>query len=299
MRISINDVIIIGAGPAGVSTAIQLKRYGIGAILLEKEEIGGLLRNANLVENYPGFPEGIPGPKLVELFKKQLKKAGVRVHFEEVLELDYRNEVFLVNTNKRAITCRILVIASGTKARRLSNVDIPEDIEHRIFYEIYPLTRVASKKIAIIGSGDIAFDYALNLSKKNAVIILNRGKRVKCLPLLWERAMGTKKISYQEDTQVKKIKCQDGGLILTCYNTVGEWRMYISYLVVAIGREPYLDFLSENLKKNLEKLQKTKVLYMIGDVKNDIYRQTAIAVGNGIKAAMEIYRKIKEEDSCE
>lgn len=291
----VENVIIIGAGPAGLSTAIQLSRFNIEPVLLEKEKVGGLLRNANLVENYPGFPEGIPGPKLVELFERQLKKAGVRVHFEEALEIVYRNEVFLVNTNKRTITCRILVIASGTKARKLSNLEISADIENRIFYEIHPLTQVANEKIAIIGSGDIAFDYALNLSKKNKIIILNRGKKVKCLPLLWERAIGTEKISYEEDTQVRKIKCQDDKLILTCYNSVGKWKMNISYLVVAIGREPYLDFLSEDLKKSLEKLQKTKVLYMIGDVKNGIYRQTAIAVGDGIKVAMEIYRKIKEE----
>ncbi len=295
---NINEVVIIGAGPAGLSTVIQLKRYGIEPILLEKEEIGGLLRNANLVENYPGFPEGITGPKLIKLFKKQLKNTMVKVHFEEVLELDYRNEVFFVNTNQRVVTCCIAVIASGTKPCRLSNLNISTDIADRIFYEIYPLTKVAKEKIAIIGSGDIAFDYALNLSKKNGVIILNKGKRVKCLPLLWERAMGSEKISYKENTQVKKIKYHDEGLILTGYNTRGEWSMYVSCLVVAIGREPYLDFLSDNIKKNLEELQKTKMLYMIGDVKNDIHRQTAIAVGDGIKSAMEIHRKIKEKELC-
>ena len=284
---------IIGAGPAGVAAVIQLKRYGIEPILLEKGEIGGLLKNANLVENYPGFPEGIPGHELVKLFKKQLENAGVRVHFEEVLALDYRNEMFFINTNQRTITCRIVVIASGTKPQGFSNPDVTADIEKRIFYEICPLVQVTNEKIAIIGSGDIAFDYALNLSKKNEVIILNRGKRVKCLPLLWKRAMGNEKISYREDTQVKKIKCCDNGVVLICSSPVGKYEMYAHSLIVAIGREPCFDFLSENLKKNLEKLQKSKVLYIIGDVKNDIYRQTAIAVGNGIKAAMEIYRKIK------
>ena len=151
-------MVIIGAGPAGLSTAIQLKRYDIEPTLLEKEEIGGLLRNANLVENYPGFPSGVPGPELVKLFKKQLENAQIKVYFEKVLELDYKNGLFSIKTNQKKITCRIVVIASGTKPRKLSNLDLPTEIENHIFYEIYPLTQVTNKKIAIIGAGDAAFD---------------------------------------------------------------------------------------------------------------------------------------------
>lgn len=293
---NVNDVVIIGAGPAGLGAAIQLKPYGIELILLEKEKVGGLLRNANLVENYPGFPEGIPGPELIKLFKRQLKNVRVKIQFEEVLELDNKNGVFIINTTQRTIISRIVVIASGTKPRRLSNLNISKDFENRIFYEVYPLAQVVNEKIAIIGAGDAAFDYALNLSKKNEVVILNRGSRVKCLSLLFERGIGNEKISYLENIQVKNIECFDSYLTLTCYDTTCEREIYVSYLLVATGRDPCLDFLSENLKENLEKLQKLKVLHIIGDVKNDIYRQTAIAVGDGIKAAMEIYRKLKGEN---
>lgn len=292
-----NDVVIIGAGPAGLATAIQLKRYGIEPTLLERKDIGGLLRNANLVENYPGFPQGISGPKLIDLFKEQLKSSMVRVYFEEVLEVDYTNSGFLVTTNQRAITSRIAVIASGTKARRLSNLNISKDFADRVLYEIYPLTQVENEKIAVVGSGDIAFDYALNISQKNEVMILNRGEKVKCLPLLWARAAASEKISYKENTQVRKIEYYDERLTLTCHNAKSEWQIHVSYLVVAIGREPHLEFLSENIIKNLEELQKAKVLYMVGDVKNDMYRQTAIAIGYGVKSAMEIHRKLKVE-SC-
>jgi thioredoxin reductase len=195
------------------------------------------------------------------------------------------------------ITSRIAVIASGTKPRRFFNHDISADIKKRIFYEIYPLTQVTDEKIVIIGSGDIAFDYALNLSSKgNEVIILNRGKIVKCLPWLWKRAARSEKISYRENTQIKNVQCHDDGLILICHNSTGECELQARYLVVAVGREPCLDFLSENLLRNLEKLQKANVLYMVGDVKNSIYRQTAICVGDGIKAAMVAHKKIIGED---
>ncbi len=296
---SIGDVVIIGAGPAGLTAALELKRNGFGSIILEKDEIGGLLRNANLVENYPGFPGGIPGSELIKLFEKQINHAGVRVHFEEVLELDYRKGVFSVKTDRRTITCHIAVIASGTKPRTLSNLEIPTDSEKRIFYEIHSLTHVTDENIAIIGSGDLAFDYALNLSKKNEIVIFNRGKRVKCLPLLWGRAEKNKKISYKEETQVKKIKLHDAQLILTCKNIESEWETAVSYLVVAIGRKPYLDFLSDHLRENLESLQTRKLLYMIGDVKNNRYRQTAIAVGDGIKSVMDICQTMKGEEICE
>jgi thioredoxin reductase len=288
---NVNDVVIIGAGPAGLGAAIQLKRYGIEPILLEKEKVGGLLRNANLVENYPGFPEGIPGPELIKLFTRQLENIRIKIQFEEVLELDNRKGVFITNTTQRTIISRFVVIASGTKPRKLSNLNISKDFENHIFYEVSSLAQVANEKIAIIGAGDAAFDYALNLSKKNEVIILNRESRVKCLPLLFERCIGNKNISYLENIQVKNIVCFDSYLTLTCYDTTSEREIYVSYLLVATGRDPRLDFLSENLKKNLVKLQKSKVLHIIGDVKNDIYRQTAIAGGDGIKAAMEIYRK--------
>ena len=292
---NIKDVVIIGAGPAGISAAIQLKRYGIEPTLLEKEEIGGLLKNANLVENYPGFPNGVPGPELVKLFKKQLENAQIKVHFEKVLKLHYKNGLFSIKTNQKKITCHIIVIASGTKPRKLSNLNITAEIKNHIYYEIYPLIQVKNKKITIIGAGDASFDYALNLSKQNKVTILNRGEEVKCLPLLWKRTMETKNITYLQTTNIENIKLHNKGLTLTCHNNAKKWEMHVSYLVVAIGREPCLDFLNKTLIKDLERLQKLKILYMIGDVKNGIYRQTAIAIGDGIKAAMEIYKKLKEE----
>lgn len=289
-----NNIVIIGAGPAGISAAIQLRRYDIEVTVLEKNAIGGLLRNANLVENYPGFPKGISGRRLVELFRKQLEREGINIYFEEVVDVDYKNKLFVVNTDKRTITRSKLVIATGTKPIVLSDIDISADARKRIFYEIDHLIGITGNNITIIGSGDVAFDYALNLSKKNRVLILNRGHSVKCLPLLWRRASKSKRISYLEDTYIKKIRYDNHGLLLSCYSRGDMIDIYTSYLIVAIGRKPYLDFISDNLKNKIEELQETKQLYLIGDVKNNIYRQTAIAVGDGIKAAMEIHREMAE-----
>ena len=287
-----HEVVIIGAGPAGIATAIQLKRYNIEPLLLEKEAVGGLLRNAHVVENYPGFPEGISGIALVELFKKQLKNAGVAVSFEAVLELDYRDGAFLIKTDSQEIVVITVVIATGTKPCKLINVKIADDIRSKIFYDIYSILDSKKKNIAIIGAGDAAFDYALNLARNNEVVIVNRSSHIKCLPLLWERSMKSDSISYLHDINVEAIEKKGSKALLTCFDTESQEKKEMSadYVIVAIGREPGLDFLSDKLKKSLETLTKINKLYMVGDVRNGLYRQTAIAVGDGIKAAMEIFR---------
>ena len=295
----IKDVLIIGAGPAGIATAIQLKRYNIEPVLLEQEEIGGLLRNAHLVENYPGFPEGIRGLDLVGLFKKQLKNTGVKVSFERVLELEYRDRVFFTKTNRGVITSSIVVIATGTKPRTISAPPISDDIKDRILYEINPILGMTNKKIVIIGAGDAAFDYALNLSQRNEVVIMNRSERAQCIPVLLERCLKSENISYLRQVSVREINKEDNKLLLTCIHRDSQNgnQIYADYVIVATGRDPCLDFLGGESKRNLKTLINANKLHMVGDVRNGIYRQTAICVGDGIKTAMKIYRDIGREDT--
>jgi thioredoxin reductase (NADPH) len=296
--VDIKDVVIIGAGPAGIATAIQLKRYNIEFILLEQEETGGLLRNAYLVENYPGFPEGIKGLELVKLFKKQLKKSGIEVSSERVLELEYRDSGFLTKTSKTTIMSKIAVIASGTKPKRISSLPVSDDIKDRIFYEVYPIRKLKKKKFAIIGAGDAAFDYALSLSQNNEVIILNRKEQAMCVRVLEQRCIKSKVISYSSNVSVAQINKKGKKLLLTLIHSDNQKESQISvdYVVIAVGREPCDDFLGGQLKKNFRNLLKARNLYMVGDIKNRTYRQTAICAGDGIKAGMQIYKKLKREE---
>lgn len=292
------DVVIIGAGPAGIAMAIQLKRHGIEPVILEQGEIGGLLKNANFVENYPGFPDGISGPNLVELFKSQLANAGVTVSSERVLELSHRDETFFTKTNRRMFRSTTAVIASGTKPTKISEIRIADGIDDRIFYEVYPIRGIKNHKIAIIGAGDAAFDYALGLSQNNEVTILNRGEQDRCIPVLRDRCMKSEAISYLTNVSVKEVTGKGDRLLLSCLNgdNQKENRIYADYLVIAAGREPCLDFLDEKLEKSLDDLVKASRLYLVGDVKNKMYRQTAVCVGDGVKAAMQICRKVRGED---
>jgi thioredoxin reductase len=301
---SIYPVGIIGAGPAGLATALQLQRYGVDALLLEGGYAGGLLHNANCVENYPGFPGGISGPELVRLFIAQAEQIGVRLTHELVLSLDYsgvsapsanQEGWFSIQTAERSYQARRVVIASGTRPVPLSGVSIPVELKDRFFYEVYPLLETEGRHIAILGAGDAAFDYALNLRRRNRVTILNRGDRVSCLPLLWERASAEASIEYRPNTSLRRVfATPEGRFGLECATPNGLEMMSADALLAAIGREARLDFIAPSLRWQLADLESQGLLYCVGDVKNGLHRQTAIAVGDGIIAAMKIYQSLTE-----
>lgn len=293
----VKDVIIIGGGPAGISCAIQFKRYGISANIIEKANLGGLLLNANNLENYPGFPRGIKGTELVEFMKKQLRRQEIEVLFEEVTGLDSNEELLKVTTKKNSYYSRYVVVSSGTKPKRFEDCPIPDELAPKIFHEVYPISTIEGKKIVIVGAGDAAFDYALNLVKSNEVVILNRNETTNCIPVLLKRVEESTKIVHIKKIKIQKIFSSPGDMItLECLTVEGSKNIEADYLLFAIGRIPSIGFLSSELKRKVHKKEENSQIYLAGDVKNGIFRQTAIAVGDGIMAAMKIYKKIKEEE---
>ncbi len=285
-------VTIIGAGPSGIATAIQLKRYNIPFIIFEQKSIGGLLRNANLIENYPGFHKGIRGTEFIKILKKHLKKYKIKPLYEKVLKADYlRNkEIFYIKTEKREIYCEILVVASGTKPKKWEFEDkLPDSIKKRMYYEVVNLKRIKNRKILIIGAGEIAFDYALSLCDKNKVFILNRSKKIKVLSVLKDKVLKNKNIKYFDNSKVYKIEKKGKGLGVYFIKDNKSEKLEIDYILVAIGREPNKGFYSENLKKLENFLISREKLFLVGDVKKGIFRQVGIAIGDGIETAMRIY----------
>ena len=283
------NILIIGAGPAGITTAIQLKRYGMMPTLLEMDHVGGLLRNANLVENYPGFPEGIAGPKLIALLEKQMQRMGVEVIFNEVKRLKFEDG-WWVETKQATYQPDVVIIATGTKPRPYP-VKVPEQTKTRVFSEVWPLAAVKNQHVVIIGAGDAAIDYALNLAGKgNNVTILNRGTELSCLPLLWERARATPAIIYREQNTLQRIESETATGRLLLFTE--DLSLTSDYLLFAIGRTPQLDILAESVKFQERKLMECGKLYFVGDVHNGPFRQTAIAAGEGLRAAMQIYEKM-------
>ena len=270
-------VIIIGAGPAGIACAIQLKRYNIDFIVLEKDRIGGLLHNANLVENYLGFPNGISGENLVRLMNKQSQSADINFKYESVHSVNYKNN-FVVETNETRYTSKYLVVATGTKPIVPEVPIIQDSIKDKVFFDVHKLRQIKNKTIAIIGAGDCAFDYALNLSNNNKITILNRSNRIRALPILQERCSISSNIQYFENISVLKIKSINNQLLLLCDSSK---ELIADHLLITIGREPNLNFISRDLLQNPN-------IFQIGDVKNGQFRQLSIAVGDGTYTAMKI-----------
>ena len=290
---STKEIIIVGAGPAGITAGIYLKRAGFHPLILEKNTPGGLLKYAHLVENYPGFPKGITGKKLAECFVEQLHTVKLSVTNAIVEQITVQNEMFYVKTNHGCFTSSVVIVATGTSPKKLTILGTVSTEGKHLFYDPWSLPKNnqnQKKRILVIGGGDIAFDYALTLHDQgNDVCIICRSKP-RCLPLL-EQRVSQAGITVHTMLVPEEIFLKKGKTVLRCrWKTITE-EFSADYLLVACGRSRNTSLLSPKLKKNLFKNQCTPEtsipgLYLVGDVAHETYRQVGIAVGDGIHAAM-------------
>jgi len=293
------EIAIIGGGPAGIATAIQLKRFDLDPCLFEKDRLGGLLWNAQWVENYPGYYQGISGRELAKKLKNHLETFNVKVIYEPVTDVHYNpvKEAFSLTTLKGTYSAQIVVIASGTTANRGDLPDLlPRELYRNVYFEILPILNKKNKKILIIGAGDIAFDYALNLSCQNEIILLYRGNKIKALPLLGRRIRENPNVRLIDSATIEKVRKGKGKKLSVSIlgKDISSTQFEIDYIVGAIGRLPQVDFLNKDMTARQGDLGTGGRLFFAGDVKNGRLRQAAIAVGNGIEVAMKIFHHLKK-----
>jgi thioredoxin reductase len=289
-----HDCCVIGAGPAGIAAAIQLKRFGLSPVMIERDRIGGLLHAANLVENYPGFPGGIAGPELAARFERQLRAEAVEVLFDEVTALSVSGSDCFIHTECNRDLRGPAVIATGTEPVRDSGLTIPAALASYIGYEITPVADVQDWHVVIVGGGDAALDYASRLGRNNRVTICSRGLQSSALPLLRYRVRQMTTVDYRSQATVVSVESgQTGSLCLTCIISGSPQKIECDYLLFAIGRRPCTGYM-ENVAILSSPEGEEAPFYLVGDVCNGRYRQTAIAVGDGLRVAMRLCERFSD-----
>ncbi len=294
-----HDVVIIGAGPAGLTAAIQLKRFGFEPLVVERERIGGLVLNANLVENYPGFPDGISGQELVRLFSTQVSWLGVNVMPEEAKQLSMNEAGLSVVTSRQVLKAQSVIVATGTIPRRL---DVPGEADlrgRRVFYGPIDLPRLGcSADIVVVGGCDAAFDYALAASSRaRSVNVIFRNAKPRALNLLVSRVRQEDNITLYPNREVTRFETSNSKLVVETAEEAGggaeNKSLVCDYALIAIGREANLELLS-NARID-EKEAGGLGLFFAGDVRRGRTGQIGIAVGDGLIAAENVARFLKNE----
>ncbi|MHA1690084.1 MAG: NAD(P)/FAD-dependent oxidoreductase [Candidatus Heimdallarchaeaceae archaeon] len=294
----ITKVALIGGGPACATAAVQLIRSGVDIILVSKE-IGGTIKNANLIENLIGYPEGVVGKDFVKSFQLQLTKVGVPIVLEEVLTVEQTGIKYTTKTAETEIISEYLIIGTGSIPKKLDVEGEKEAfLNGKLFYEIFNLKQFTDKKdIGIIGSGDVAYDYALNLQNvANKISIIRRTDKTSSLPILRKRVNNTENILVLNNHVIKKLENKEGKIALEIDEDGNLSTITKDIVLVAIGRKPNYDFLSESLISEYSNPKSDSGIYFIGDVNRNNFRQISIAMGDGMKVAMETVKRITEEE---
>lgn len=270
---------------------------------MEKDEIGGLLRNANLVENYPGFPEGIRGTDLASLFRRQLEGLGIAVTEARVTSVLRDDSGFRIGTGASSFRADAVIVATGTSPRRLGIRGESHLAGKRIFYGIteLPVEGRKGREVVVIGGGDAAFDYALNLHGQGCNVTIASRSAPRCLGLLRRRVDGAG-IRVMTGVEAQSVQESDGALILSFRGADGPVALKAESALVACGREPETGLLRRELNGGLKVKDggpKTNIqgMYLVGDVIRADHRQTGIAVGDGTRAAMMVEGFIKKRRS--
>jgi thioredoxin reductase (NADPH) len=287
-----HNIGIIGLGPAGIAAVNQFKRYNIAPLVLTQHEPGGLLKNADTIYNYLGFSAGIAASTLINEFTQTLAHLNNKIVYDEVMQVDYLHDQkqFSIKTKHTAYFVRYLIIATGTVAKSL-DLTVPVALESYIYAEPYPLFEMKNKTIVIIGSGDSACVYALRLFEKNKVVWCIRGDTLKANSCLM-RSIKDRGIQYKTNMNLSHI--MQGNICALNIIFDNQYTIEADFLISAIGRNPALNFMSLSLRDSLKNGLLQQWIYFAGDVQNDQYRQIAIAQGEGVRAAMQVYQSMNK-----
>jgi len=301
-------VIIIGSGPAGYTAAIYGARANLAPLMLSGVQAGGQLMLTTLVENYPGFVEGIQGPELMEIMKKQAEHFGTEMIVEDVTSVDFSKRPFVVKTDDQTFEGHTVIIATGASAKLLG-LPAESKLMGRGVSTCATCDGFFFKdgNIMVVGGGDSALEEALYLSRLGRrVDVVHRRDALRGSKIMQERAFKNPKIEFIWDTAVDDILDVDKGKVTTVrlknVKTDALHERPVDGLFVAIGHEPntqifrgQIELLPNGYVKVKTGTTQTSVagVFAAGDVQDFTYRQAVTAAGTGCMAALEAERYLE------
>ncbi|MFN3406351.1 MAG: thioredoxin-disulfide reductase [Caldimicrobium sp.] len=303
---TIYDLVILGGGPAGLTAGLYAKRSYLQTLLIEKGPVGGQVLYTDLIENYPGFPEGISGYDLIERFKKQVEKFGLPIHYDEVVDFanfgDFK-EIILASGKK--ISTKALILALGAKPKVLNIPGEKEFTGKGVSYcAICDGPFYRDEEVAVVGGGNTALQEALFLTKfARKVFLIHRRESFRGTAILQERVLSNPKIEVLWPFMVEKIEGKDKveKIIIRNLKEGQIQELRVSGIFIFIGLSPQTDWLKGkiDLDENgfiiVDKEMRTNVpgVFACGDVVSKKFRQIINACGEGAVAALSAEEYIK------
>lgn len=298
-------VLIVGAGPAGLSAALYAARAELEPVVLTGMTIGGQASITHIIENYPGFPDGLPGPELGELFRAQAERFGAEIVFDTATEVDFSEKPYKVKTYGGEYTADTVIITTGATPRPL---DVPGEVELTGRGVSYCGTCdgffFKDKEVVVVGGGDSAMEEGGFLTRfATKVTVVHRRDELRASPILETRAKSNPKIDFIWDTVVKSIDGTDAvqNVLLENVKTGEETTFETDGVFIFIGHTPNTEIFEGQLEMDgdgylvVNTYMETNVpgVYAAGEVADPHFRQVITSAGMGAAAAIQATRYLE------
>ena len=300
------DAVIIGGGPAGLTAGLYLSRANRRTLLLDKDTAGGYIRNIELIENYPGFANGVSGAQLAAQMVAQAKKYGLQIENAEVIGIELFSGTRYVSCSRgQGFTTNIIIIAGGSKNKKLGVPGEAELAGKGVFECAFcDGGQYAGKVVTVCGGGDAGVTEALYMSRiASKVILIEAMPELTATAILQDRVKADKKIEVRRSTKVEAITGQEKVEAVELMTGKKKETLKVDGVLVHIGLDPNTDYLEGivpldkqgQVIVNANMASEVPYVFAAGDIRSGSSRQVATAVGDGAIAAIAVERLLQEE----